>query len=331
MLRSVFPQKTLSFLWTTVNQGAANRKRRWLVRGAKWLILLAVLWGVAHTVQQAIPGLRQSRWQLHPWWLLLAGALYLVGLLPSAVFWHRVLSALGQRPSWLETFRAYYIGHLGKYVPGKALVVVLRTMLVRGHRVDTPVAAMSVFYETLTMMSVGALVAAAVIAVRFRHHGWLAAVAVLLMFAAGLPTIPAVFAWLVRLMRIERFQPGLAASLRRLDPLSLIAGWAGIALGWAVIGLSLWATLRGLGADARLPEDAPLCIASAALAVVAGFLSMIPGGAVVREAVLLELMAPRFGEAAALSAALMLRVVWLLAELSVSVILYLWPEAGGSA
>ncbi len=70
----------------------------------------------------------------------------------------------------LNTLRAYYIGHLGKYVPGKAMVVILRTVMVRGHRVDAAVAAVSVFFETLTMMAVGAFMAAGILAVRLRKE-----------------------------------------------------------------------------------------------------------------------------------------------------------------
>ena len=51
---------------------------------------------------------------------------------------------------------------------------------------------------------------------------------------------------------------------------------------------------------------------------------MVPGGAVVREAVLAELMVPRLGEATALLSAVLLRLVWLLSELVISGILYLW-------
>ncbi len=65
-------------------------------------------------------------------------------------------------------------------------------------------------------------------------------------------------------------------------------------------------------------------------AVVAGFLSFIPAGAVVREAVLLELLAPQLGEANALVAAVLLRVVWLVSELVVSGILYMSPRITAS-
>jgi uncharacterized membrane protein YbhN (UPF0104 family) len=52
---------------------------------------------------------------------------------------------------------------------------------------------------------------------------------------------------------------------------------------------------------------------------VAGFLSLIPGGAGVREAVLIGLMRQTgFAAADALLAAAMLRIVWLAAELAIS-------------
>jgi uncharacterized membrane protein YbhN (UPF0104 family) len=61
--------------------------------------------------------------------------------------------------------------------------------------------------------------------------------------------------------------------------------------------------------------------------VVLGFLSFIPGGFGVREMVLLPLLAPAFGEAGALVAAILLRLEWLVSELLVSSILY-WGVRG---
>jgi len=48
----------------------------------------------------------------------------------------------------------------------------------------------------------------------------------------------------------------------------------------------------------------------------------MPGGAFVRELILAELMVPRFGDATALVSAVLLRLVWLVAELLISGILY---------
>jgi hypothetical protein len=102
---------------------------------------------------------------------------------------------------------------------------------------------------------------------------------------------------------------------------------------WIVLGLSLVATLKSmpgvqLGEQlgwAELPEALLLAICCVALATVAGFLSMIPGGLAVRELVLITLLAPEYGEVAALVSAVLLRLIWLLSEVAVSTILYLAP------
>src|SRR5262245_38975320 len=67
--------------------------------------------------------------QANPGWLIASAVLYLVGLGFSMYFWFRLLRALGQQPSLPWMMRAYYVGHLGKYVPGKAVALFLRTTL----------------------------------------------------------------------------------------------------------------------------------------------------------------------------------------------------------
>ena len=51
-------------------------------------------------------------------------------LLFVPVFASRFLEKIPDHDAYLAMVRAYYIGHLGKYVPGKALVVVMRVALV---------------------------------------------------------------------------------------------------------------------------------------------------------------------------------------------------------
>ena len=309
-----------------------ERQKRWLVFGAKLLIVVLALWGVGRTLDRALDELKGFTWNVRPVWLAAAGGLYLAGLLPSAFFWHRVLRALGQTPRLGETLRAYYVGNLGKYVPGKTLVVVMRAGMIRSQRVDTAAAVVSVFIETLTMMAIGALVAAAVLAVWYRHLYWLIPISGGLALVLGLPTFPPVLRQLARWFRSLRFEAAIIERLHRLRATDLAAGWLGIAAGWSLMGLSLWATIVAFGLSAGGPAfDLPLYTVSVALAVVAGFLSFIPAGAVVREAILLELLAPQLGEVNALVAAVLLRVVWLVSEFAVSGILYISPRITGSA
>ncbi len=71
--------------------------------------------------------------------------------------------------------------------------------------------------------------------------------------------------------------------------------------------------------------DWPRYTAAVSLATVAGFLSFIPGGLVVRDVVLMEVLALGLSQdaaATALVSAILLRLVWLLAEVAISGILY---------
>ena len=271
---------------------------------------------------------RFSLWQINPVWLVLSGLLYLAGCLPSWIFWHRVMEAMGQQPRWLHSLRAYFIGHLGKYVPGKAMVVVLRTGLVRSQRVDTTVAAASVFVETLTLMAVGALISAAILAALFRDQGELVLWSLLLMVAAGVPTLPPIFRRLVRLLKVRRASPDIDRALAGLSFRLMGFGWLAMAAGWLLMGLSLWAVMQSLPGEPRMVEgswDVLRLTAAVALAVVLGFLSLIPGGFGVREAVVMTLLAEPYGGFVAIIAAVLLRLVWLLAEVFLSMILYVSP------
>ena len=227
----------------------------------------------------------------------------------------------------LGSLQAYYIGHLGKYAPGKALVVVVRAALIRGPGVDTRVAAITVFVETLTMMAVGAFLAGVLLATMLKQP-LLILLALLMAAGAGLPTLPPVFRRLARVLKFggEGQQAGI--SLRLIG-----TGWLAMVPCWLLLGLSMFITLKSMEAT-RIPAgvywgDLPYLVATVSLAMVAGFLSLIPGGLWARDIIVVQLIAshPRFGADVAIISAVVLRIVWLVSELVVSGILYL-PRAG---
>src|SRR5690554_5698135 len=90
-----------------------------------WLFKLAILaivvWGGHRTIATALADLKQHGWQLQQLnvvWAIVCGVLYLLSQLPCGWFWHGILKGLGQPVHLFTALRAYYIGHLGKYVPG---------------------------------------------------------------------------------------------------------------------------------------------------------------------------------------------------------------------
>ncbi len=263
-----------------------------------------------------------------PTWLTASAGLFLLAQIPMAWFWHAAMRHLGQRPRFWDSLCAYFIGGLGKYVPGKAMVVVMRAGLVRSPNADPTVAALCVFIETLTMMAVGGFVGAVYLIWQDAPAGrfsFMLLVAVGLMLATGVPTLPPIFRRVVKLLRVSKAKADIDQLLGRLDFKLMAYGWLANLIAWPIMGLSLWATLQaipGTREAAGSPiEHLPLLTAATSLAMVAGFLSLLPGGVGVRELVLDVLMKPQFGSLAII-AVVLLRLVWLVTELLISGILY---------
>ncbi len=305
-----------------------SSSRHWLRWGKALFqatILALVAWGIWRAVGDAwedLSGAGLGLFQLQLRWVVLAMACYAIGFLPSCLFWKKTLEAMGQRPNWPEILTAYWLGHLGKYVPGKALVVVIRTSLIRSPRVDATVAATSIFVETLTMMAVGAALAATILAFRSDQPGLLL-LALGLALCAGLPTWPPLFRQLVRWFQVRRANPQIEQAVAGLDARLMAFGWLAMTTGWLFIGLSLWATLNALPKTQSPLSDLPLLVATISLASVAGFLSLVPAGLVVRELVIIELLeSAGYDKVTAIVSAAVLRLVCLILELGLSAVLY---------
>ncbi len=305
--------------------------RKRLIFSAKILIVLAVVGWVGWELYKSWDRVHLLAWKPDYFWLTLSGLFYLVGYIPCCLFWYLSMRSLGQRPGLYETFKAYYIGHLGKYVPGKAVVVVLRSGLLDHNKTRASIAAAAVFLETLTMMAAGAFLSAVIALVWFRdtpHGHWLSLLALGMMLVSGLPIIPPFFRRIARKLGVGRHDPEIDAKLQGLTVRTLAVGWVLSTLTWLVLGLSLWASIRGIGIETGpLSEHFPRFVLASALSVVLGFVSMIPGGVGVREFALAQVLTVFFAglplcaaDAAlyAIVVAAVQRGVSILAELAVS-------------
>ncbi len=289
--------------------------------------------GVSGTVRHALAQLAEHKWELRPFWLVVSGAVFVLGLMPMGWFWYRALAALRHPSPLLVALRAYFLSQLGKYVPGKAMVVILRVAAVRRWAPSMRIVIVSVFLETLTMMAVGAFLAFLLSALVLKLDAYISLIALGMAVAAGVPTLPPIVRWFARLglgRTKQDGEPQAVDSAERESDLSgitfglLAEGWIAASVCWVLLGISLWATLRAIGVERiGLVADLPVLITAVAVAVVAGFLSMLPGGLVVRDAVLMQLLAPVCGEANALVAAVLMRLVWLVSEVVACGILYI--------
>jgi uncharacterized membrane protein YbhN (UPF0104 family) len=309
----------------------------------KLILALAVLgavgWRFAVDLRQLREQTVSCRWE----WLAAGGLVYLLGLTWWGGFWHWLLRSVGERPPLAATARTYFIGHLGKYVPGKAWGLLLRTGLLYEAGVRPAVGALTATYETLTTMAAGTLLAVALFAgLRIdlpEDLPWEWTIAALLALVV-VPILPGVFNPMMRVVGLlaaraaRRFKVNEMAPLPRVAHSTFLVGLVLTGAGWGFLGLSLWCVVRALA-----PEGPPLepalwgrYTAYVALAYVAGFVMIfLPAGLGARELLLQAALTPELGAAVAVVVVLVLRLLWTLAEVMMAGILYWLPVPRGGS
>ena len=274
----------------------------------------------------SLPNWSSIRWH----YVLAAGVLYSLGLMPSGFLLRRTLVSLGQRPHIGTVLAAQLMGHIGKYVPGKAMVIVIRAGVLARDGVRPVQATMSVFLETFLMMAVGGAVAGIVV-LWLPVPTWISVMAGGIALVASLPTFPLVLKAVAKRL-IKDFAEVADA---RIGWGLFVAGWAWSSLSWLLIGASFTVLVAaipgfsGMGADAApgALELYLVCTAAMSLAVVIGFASLLPGGAGIRELVVTTVLAVSIGATHAILAAIAARLLFAAVEGFLALCCWLWLRA----
>lgn len=294
-------------------------------------MLALVLAFVGRTLRDGLRDLTEQRLVFSWRPALAACVIYSLAQLVMGAFWRRVLIAVGQPAPVGVALPAYLVSQLGKYVPGKASVVLIRTERVAAatrrrsgdvdHKTPLVTVGASVFYETLTFMAVGSLIAAGLIplvdgAEKLR---WLAPAALGLAAVCLAPATPPVFRWLLGRFTAASGRAALRDRLRERLGYGLAAhGVASAAVAWGLLAVFLWLVAESVGVAGGLGlADLPFWALAAALPTVAGFVSLLPAGIGVREAVSLALLAPALGEGGAVAVAAAARLFGVATEVVV--------------
>jgi uncharacterized membrane protein YbhN (UPF0104 family) len=314
------------------------RKRLWPI--LKWTMFLVVLLFVARHGYKLWREVDQHPTRFNWGWLALAVVTSVVAWLPSAWYWRKLISNLGMSPPWPQVLRAYFCGHLGKYVPGKAVAIVIRAALIRDAGVPAPAAAFTVTVESATYMWAGTLLAILLFPYLAPHlperiaaeltdplrRALLMAI-VLCGGIAGLVLLTRGFHRLTDLFRST--QPANAPPMK--SPSLVGTSLAGVAVflaAWWLQGLTLGLTIRAVSAEPVNWSDWPFWTGTAAVALVGGFVAVFtPGGLGVREGLLMELLSRQLGPHEAVLVAVLLRGVALAGEILIAGALY-WGVKG---
>jgi uncharacterized membrane protein YbhN (UPF0104 family) len=276
---------------------------RWrrVLRGG-WLLVVAG--GIAYALVDRWDEISPRLAQVEPWPLTLSAALGVVGVGLSLGIWRALLAGLGHQLDARAAAQVFFVGQLGKYLPGSVWPVVAQAELGRDHGVPPRASFAAVTLFLWVHLVTGGIVAAVTLATA-GVVPW----AVSLLALPGLALLaPTPLAWLLgRGARIVRRRPFErlpdTATMRRA------AGWA--AAMWIAYAAHLAAALTAFEAGA------PLTLAAGAFAAAwcAGFLFLIaPAGAGARDVAMIALLSIGVAAAPAIAAVLASRLLLTLAD-----------------
>ncbi|MEQ8633264.1 lysylphosphatidylglycerol synthase transmembrane domain-containing protein [Gimesia maris] len=308
----------------------------------KWGLLALVLYFVWKQGAQLYEQQQEaiSDIQISPGWLILSGICYFIAWLPSVWFWQKLMLASGETVGFWPTARAYYCGHLGKYIPGKVTVLLIRATLLKESGVRVSVAAVTAAYETLAVMGVGLVLFLALIPfvidasqldewpawVQYiQSHPFVVPTVILIVLFVSLPLV----ARLLNLFSKKFTRSNVEATAEEPQPeFSLRLLYAGVLiflLSWSLHGLSLGLTLASISDQGLVLQEWPRWMAAVSAAYALGFLALFaPAGLGVREGLISAILAGSavIGDVNAFVAAILIRIVSFASELLSAFVLY---------
>ncbi|MFC1437826.1 lysylphosphatidylglycerol synthase transmembrane domain-containing protein [Streptacidiphilus sp. N1-10] len=249
-------------------------------------------------------------------WPTLVGALValLVASVASMQGWRTLLAGFGSRPPLRGAAQVFFVGQLGKYLPGSVWSVVAQMDLGRAYKIPPRRSASAAALAMLVSVASGLL--CTVCALPFLQggstggYGW-AFLAVPVILAMLHPRL--LNPLLDRLLKLAR-RPALE---HRVSGRTITLSLAWSLLYWGLVGLQIWILVVGMGVPA-LKALAP-SIGGFAFAWSVGFLIIIaPAGAGVRDVILAAMLTPIMDVGLATAVALVSRVLTVVADLLVA-------------
>ena len=288
-----------------------SRQRLRTVARAAFLVAVVAFaaWGLQGSWRDLVVALSSTP----PPGLAVAAGLVLLGLLTTCGAWLRLLAGYGHRLPREDGRRVFFVGQLGKYIPGSVWSMGAHADLARGFGVPVRVTVgTSLAFLGLNVATAGLLAFG--------------------MLAAGMPTLP--------LPRWAGLLGALGCAVALTPPVvarlgTLVAGSAGtLRLTWGALAVLVgrmaltWTCYAG-AMVALIPGTTPghvaelLAIAAggfAAAYVVGVAVVVAPAGVGAREVTLVALLSPAVGLATATAVALVTRVLHTTADLTLAAV-----------
>ena len=279
---------------------------------AKGIAIAVVVVFIAAFVVQNWDGVRAGLVRLRPVDVAAATVTALVGIVASMLSWRSLVTGAGSRLSLAAASRVFFLGQLGKYVPGSVWPVVAQMELSKRYDVPRSRAAFAALAQMLVGVVTAVLVAGVCLALSpvgvLGGYWWLYLLAPLMLALLAPPVLNRCITLASRLTG-GRFVVGEPLTWQTVGA---AAAWA--LLMWGAFGVHIWVMASRLA-----PEPSSLLLLATggyALASVVGILIIIlPAGAGAREAVIILVFAGVLSGDDALVVALVSRFLMLGADL----------------
>jgi uncharacterized membrane protein YbhN (UPF0104 family) len=257
-----------------------SRSRAATLSGLVGLVLAAI--AIAFVVRALLRDreeIEDALGQAQPGWLLVGLGLAAIGMTAIALPWRRALRLLGSDLAYGPIVARYYVGEIGKYVPGGVWPILGRGELARRAGVRRAAAYGSVALSLAALYLAAMFVVVAGLPALLAGDDGSGPVAVVLLLPVGVIGLhPRVLGAGLRVLeRVARRPLDLDLPTWR-DSVTLLVLYVPA---WLAIGAATWAVARALDPGAELLEVG----AAAVLSWVVGFVLVpVPGGVGVREA-----------------------------------------------
>lgn len=255
---------------------------------------------------------------------VLSLAMSLVAVLCSAaasmLAWRAVLDDLGSRLPLPVGARVFFMGQLGKYLPGTVWSLLAQMELARDHGVPRRRAAAAYAITMLLILAAGLFTASSALPFvstdAAARYGWLVILAPIILAMLHPRIINPILTWIFRVLRRDPME----------HPLSLRGVGMGFLLSlivWIFLGLHLAVLVTDMGVN--IGQALTLSAGAFALAWCAGLLVVfLPAGAGAREVALVALLSSVLNSGEAIVVALVSRLFMTLGDLA-------WAAATGAS
>lgn len=248
----------------------------------------------------------------------------LLGLVAMMLAWRVVLESLGSRLHVRDAARIYYVGQLGKYLPGSVWPVLAQMQM--GAALGIPRDSMflaSTIAVTVSLVSaaiIGVFAVPALLSQGGSGYLWTLLVIPVGLFVLHPRVLNRLLALVVRLLRRPPIEQQISGRALRL-------AFVYSAVGWALSGLQIFVLAHSIGGN--VASLIPVSLGGFAIAFACGLLFLpSPAGLGVREAVLIACLHSVLSAGSASAVAIVSRLVLTLADVIVAGAAFIFSRSG---